>query len=271
MRRVTISILIGLLAAVRAMADPLPLTFVTDDNHFPYAYLEGDKPAGIYVEIVETILARMPGYHAEITALPWKRALHQAETGGASGILPPHYFPASRPYLDLYSDPILPETPVVQCNDAALAAHGIDRRKAAWPAGFAGATVAIPIGMHMGGDLLRTTFAANGITVVVTGGVTENLRALGHGRFDCVLNDRLTVRAATAWLLKKEPALQLKAITEVAAFPVEHGYLALSGPAAPREPYRKAFLTEFNAQLRRLRAEGKLDQIVAEYLKQLDS
>ena len=271
-RTVTICALIALLAEPPAMADPLVVSLVTDDSHFPYAYLEQGRPVGIYVKIVEAVLSRMPGYEARITALPWKRALHLTETGEASGIFPPHYFPTVRPYLDLYSDPILPETPVLQCNEATLAAHGIDRKNAAWPGGYAGITVARPMGNHMGGDELQALFEANGITVITAGGgVIENLRALAHGRTDCIVNDRLTVRAATAWLLKKEPALPLAAITEVAVFPVEPGYLALSGPAARHDPFRQTFLAEFNVRLRHLREDGTLDQIVEDYLKQLTS
>ena len=263
--------LLASLAASSARADPISVSLVTDDNHFPYAYLDQGKPAGLYVKIVETIAARMPAYAVRITALPWNRALHQTETGEASGIFPPHRFPAMRPYLDLYSDPIMAETPVLQCNDVALAAHGIDRRRAVWPAGYAGAAIATAMGTHMGGEELRKIFADNRITVASTGGIIENLRTLAHGRVDCVLNDRLTIRAATAWLVKNDPRLQMSMINEAIAFPVEQSHLALSGPAGAREPFHPAFLADFNAQLRRLREDGALDQIVEDYLRQLNS
>jgi len=252
-------------------AETIPLSLVTDDNHFPYAYLDQGKPAGLYVKIIETITARMPGYSVRITALPWKRALHLTETGEASGIFPPHYFPAERPYLDLYSDPILSETPILQCNDATLAAHGIDRRKAVWPRDYTGISVATAMGTHMGGDQLRKIFDANGVKLFPTAGIIENLRELARGRVDCLLNDRLTVRAATTWLLKTEPNLPMTTLAEAVSFPVEQSYLALSGPAAAREHFHQTFLAEFNAILRRLRENGTLDQIVEDYLKQLSS
>jgi polar amino acid transport system substrate-binding protein len=264
-------VLTALLAISEAAADALPVTLVTDDNHFPYAFLDQGKPAGIYVRIVETIAARMPGYRITVTALPWKRALRLTETGEVSGIFPPHQFPLERPYLDRYSDPILSETPVLQCNDTTLATHGIDRRKAIWPNGYAGMTIAAPNGTHMGGDRLWRLFPVNGIKVIASGGIMENMRELAYGRVDCLLNDRLTVRTATAWLQKNDPTVPLVALAEAMAFPVEDGYLALSGPAAIHEPFHEAFIAEFNAGLKRLRTEGALDALVENYLRELTS
>jgi len=264
-------VLTALFAACGAAAEPQPVSLVTDDNHFPYAFLDQGKPAGIYVKIIEVITARMPGYQVKIAALPWKRALHMTEIGDASGIFPPHYFPTERPYLELYSDGILSEIPVLQCNDQILAAHGIDRHKAVWPAGYAGLTVAAPVGTHMGGDKVWGQFAANGITAVASGGIMENMREVAHGRVACLINDRLTVRAAIAWLQKNDPHLPLSWVTEAVVFPAEDSHLALSGPAALREPYHAAFLTEFNARLHALRANGTLDEIVEAYLRQLNS
>ncbi len=266
-----IGVLTASITAAAAAEDPFPVSLVTDDNHFPYAYLDHGKPAGIHVRIVEAITARMPSYQVKITALPWKRALKLTETGEASGIFPPHYFPAERPYLDRYSDTILIETPVLHCNDARLATRGIDRRTSVWPRGYGGITVATAMGTHMGGDRLWQQFADNGITVIPSGGIMENLRELAHGRVDCLLNDRLTVRAASAWLLKHDPQLPQATLTEAVAFPLEESHLALSGPAAAREPFHEAFLAEFNGLLRKLRTEGKLDEIVEAYLREMNS
>ena len=270
-RIVLAGILVAMLVASQAAADPIPVVLATDDNHFPYAFLDHGKPAGIYVRIVETITARMPDYQVRITALPWKRALKLTETGEASGIFPPHYFPAERPYLDRYSDTILVETPVLHCNDDRLAAQGIDRRKSAWPQGYAGITVATAMGTHMGGDRLSRQFADNGIKVIQSGGIMENIRELGHGRVDCLLNDRLTVRAASAWLQKHDPSLPQASLAEVMAFPLEESHLALSSPAAAREPFHETFLAEFNGLLRKLRAAGKLDEIVEAYMREMNS
>jgi polar amino acid transport system substrate-binding protein len=266
-------VLTALFAACRAAADPLPVSLVTDDNHFPYAFLDQGKPAGIYVKIIEVIAARMPDYQVKIAALPWKRALRMTETGDASGIFPPHYFPIERPYLDLYSDSILTEIPVLQCNEQVLAAHGIDRRKAVWPDGYAraGLTVAAPMGTHMGGDKVRAQLATSGIAVIASAGIMENMREVAYGRVACLINDRVTVRAAIAWLQKNDPHVPLSWVVEAVAFPAEDGHLALSSPAALREPYHAAFLAEFNAHLNALRANGSLDEIVEAYLRQINS
>jgi polar amino acid transport system substrate-binding protein len=127
------------------------------------------------------------------------------------------------------------------------------------------------MGTHMGGDPLWRQFATHGITVIQSGGIMENMRELAHGRVDCLLNDRLTVRAATAWLQKHDPQLQLASISEAMSFPVEESHLALSGPAGTREPFHEAFLAQFNSLLRTLRAEGKIDEIVEAYLRQMNS
>jgi polar amino acid transport system substrate-binding protein len=99
----------------------------------------------------------------------------------------------------------------------------------------------------------------------------ENLRELAHGRVDCLLNDRLTVRAASTWLLKHDPTLPQASLAEARAFPLEEGYLAMSGPAAEREPFHEAFLAQFNELLRKLRADGKLDEIVEAYMREMNS
>jgi hypothetical protein len=45
----------------------------------------------------------------------------------------------------------------------------------------------------------------------------------------------------------------------------------MSGPAGAHEPFHEAFLTQFNELLRKLRAEGKLDEIVEAYMREMNS
>jgi len=44
-----------------------------------------------------------------------------------------------------------------------------------------------------------------------------------------------------------------------------------SRPAAEREPFHEAFLAQFNELLRKLRADGKLDEIVEAYMREMNS
>jgi len=264
--------LAGLLAALLVFTDaaatePVAVSLATDDNHFPYAFMEDGKLDGLYVRIVDRVTRQMPHYRVTVVAVPWKRALRLAEAGDVSGIFPPHRFANQRPYLDQFSDAILSELPVIYCNEETIKARGIGA--AGWPDDFRGLTFGVSAGTRMGGERFWSLSEAGEIAVESSLGIVENLRKLGHGRLDCVVNDRTTIRAAVALLGKTEPTLSLADMKEIVVLPAEASYLAMSAPAGVREPFHAAFLAEFNAILKKMKMDGTLDGMVEGYLREV--
>jgi polar amino acid transport system substrate-binding protein len=250
------------LAAGSASAQTVTeVTLVTDDNHPPYAFFEKGRPAGIYVEVMQRVFERMPGYRVRVVTAPWKRALRMAEAGEVFGIFPPHHFPGERPYLSKFSSPVLEEVPVVACAEAALARKRVPSAGGPWPDGYRALVFGVSAGVRMGGDAFWRQVERGEIKIEPAPSVRENLRKVAHGRVDCHINDRLTIAVTWQQLLQATPALAATRLVEVAALPPEAGYLALSRDGHPGA-VQDDFLTKFNAELEKLQRSGELKTVV---------
>jgi polar amino acid transport system substrate-binding protein len=62
-------------------------TLVFDTQDFPpFSYLEGGKPAGPVVEIIQLVCSRMKTVKPEFRLLPWARAQNEVQNGEAQGL-----------------------------------------------------------------------------------------------------------------------------------------------------------------------------------------
>lgn len=64
-----------------------PVQIAVDQSNPPFMYESGGKAAGLYPELMSTVFQKM-GIPVDIHALPWKRALNEADSGkmGIAGI-----------------------------------------------------------------------------------------------------------------------------------------------------------------------------------------
>jgi polar amino acid transport system substrate-binding protein len=105
-RAVTAVAVVSILAfAVSGSALATPRIDIVTEDYPPYEMaVEQDGLHGFDYEVATEAFRRM-GYEANILFLPWKRALNEAETGRAAGILTCAHHPDRERFI-LFSEPI---------------------------------------------------------------------------------------------------------------------------------------------------------------------
>jgi polar amino acid transport system substrate-binding protein len=174
--RIAAGVMVACLAAIgpwRAMAesDGQPLRLFTSSQTPPKSYLDHGKPVGYIVELSVEALRRA-GYAVEVEALPWARAVAEAETG--AGAITSFSRTAERERIFDYSDLVFMDRVVL-----------VTRRSADFPfeslKDLADRTIGIQRAGSYGPELeaMLDTFR-----VVRDGGHCERLKMLAAGRID---------------------------------------------------------------------------------------
>ncbi len=170
---VALGALVLCLAGTAAKAEA-PLLVFTSAQTAPKAYIDHDRPAGYVVEITTEALHRA-GYIADIEALPWARAVAQAEAG--DGLVTGFSRTPERDELFAYSDALYDDRVVL-----------VTRRGADFPfeslADLAGHSVGIQRGSSYGPalEVMLDQFHA-----VRDNGHCERIKMLGAGRIDAAI------------------------------------------------------------------------------------
>ena len=162
---------IGLcLAGTAAQADT-SLRVFTSSQTAPKTYVDHDSPAGYLVEITVEALHRA-GYVAEIEALPWARAVAEAEAGG--GLITGFSRTVERDTLFDYSDVVYEDRIVL-----------VTRRDADFPFNSLSDLDGRTIGLQRGGSYGPALEAVLGqFHAVRDNGHCERLKMLDAGRID---------------------------------------------------------------------------------------
>ncbi|HJV63797.1 MAG TPA: transporter substrate-binding domain-containing protein [Albitalea sp.] len=227
------------LAVAFAQADER-LRIDVDDANPPFMYADHDRAAGVYPALLRAVFADM-GVPMEVQPRPWLRALAELDAGsaGVAGI----YKNAERLRRYDYSEVLF-----VERVNAYVRAGG---RRVDGPADLAGRRVGVIRGWSYGDafDALRRTGA---VTVEEVSSDGQNFAKLDAGRLDAVL----AIAEAAEPLLRRHASLRFAGtVTE------NPTYLAFGKGA-----HRLGLIARFNASLARLRAAGRVRQIVGEQL-----
>ncbi|RDH44275.1 hypothetical protein B9G39_12925 [Zooshikella ganghwensis] len=260
-----------------------PVEIYTYDILPPYAY-RNDKGelTGIYIEITRTAISRMKDYSLVFRVVPWSRAKSLVKQGKAFAILPP-YFHAhdwltdtepKRPYIWPYSQPLYTQLDIVICNERVLSK---DRR--IWPDDFQGLGFVMFRGDGRAGERFLEQVEENKISLNWVNSTEDTVKALLLERTDCTVTSRLPF----AWFMAKtiEQAdfqkyksnrLKLKELLQISK---NTGHLAYTDIDDEKNfPYKKDFAIKFDIELYKMKKNGELDDIVAQfidtdYIKQL--
>lgn len=257
-KRIAITALVcaGLLSAAAAAQK---VTIVGDADYAPYAYLEGKEAKGVYVDVLKKVFGQMKEYEVEFQMLPWKRTLITVQLGKALAIFPPYYLPTKRPWIDPYSEPILEEKTVLFCNKEKIPAD-----KENFPAAYHGLKFGMNAGFKIGGEAFWKAVDGGLISIDEVKGATLNFKKLAIGRNDCFMIDRLPAYAEINSL--KEGGLNVEDIVEVKTVKADKGYLGFA-KNAEKYPFKDDFVRQFNTIITRFKADGVIDQIIAQYSK----
>ena len=246
----------------------------TYDTLPPYAYQDEDgQLTGLYIELVRTIVARMPDYALKLTVLPWERAKHLAKTGEAFAILPP-YFHAhdwltdqepKKPYIWPYSMPLYTQKDVVICNDK-VKLNSVNQ----FPEDFSGLSFVMWRGDGRAGEAFNAMVKRKEIAVHLVNSIEVVINLLVTARYDCTVSAALPFN----WYFTKQSqskdfkSLNLKfPLKNLSVVSTNQAYLGYSDINAEiNYPYKKDFVIKFDIEIYKMKQSGELDKIVRRFV-----
>lgn len=243
-----------------------PVEVIADDNYPPFSYREGEQAKGLYVEILSAAFRKMPEFDVTIRPLPWRRGLTMMQSGLGFAIFPPYYFPEKRPFLSVYSEPVLNEQVSLFCSKVYL--EKFRGKTPDWPQDFAGARIGINPGFLLLGDDFWALNRSHFYRVEEGIDTKANIQKLVYQRLDCLINTKVAI----LWSLNDLPALDTVTyqaakdkLQEVIVLKEQQGYLAFSEDIHQRYPYRSRFIKAFQQALLELRQSGEYELIVKRF------
>ncbi|MEQ9346203.1 MAG: ABC transporter substrate-binding protein [Thalassospira sp.] len=237
---------------------PLTITLYAEDSNIPYAFLDGAKPDGIYVRILQEAFARLPEYQLEIASVPFRRGMELLKDGQVIGFFPP-YKRKDRDWIERYSIPILRETVVAICSKDYAHSHDLHH----FPDDFKDARFANNAGYRLAGNDFFAMVEAGDIILEEANTTASNLRFLMAGRVDCYVNERMAILAGMRELEVDQDVSRL--FNEVAIIGQEFGYVAFGPDPENQWPYRDQAADALDAVLRQMRNSGEIDRLVVDY------
>lgn len=275
--------------------EPIEVTIYHDKNIFPYSYekkrepisaeeltsegepagkgepisaeeLAGEgEPAGLYTEVVKKIFANMKGYNIKIKSVSWELGTHLIKTGQGFALYPPFRRLKKRPYIRLYSLPILEQTNVVFCT-----AETLKTPRPEWPEDYYGLTFGNDMNSQVGGERFSNAITEGKIKLIEKEDIISNLTMLANREIDCHINEELSV--LLAWQQMKEDKLYIPEkhadFVQGATISKEPGYLAFTSNDDDKFFFKIDFVTQFNYELIKLKLSGEIDKIIKTFLAQ---
>ncbi len=235
-----------------------------DANYPPYSYLDDKKqPRGIYVDILNKLFSQVQGYRVEIEMMPWKRALLRIERGQDFAVFPPYLKPDKRPYIDIYSLPILLEKVEVYCREEVLRA----KPRPNWPDDYLGLAIGNNLGYLSPGPAFFEAVQAGTIEHSPAPNTNAGLIMLMRGRTDCYLNDGNAIRWNLNNRMEESPSEEAK-ISSIAKGTVASGQWGYIGYSATGNfPFKEDFINKVNQALTKMRESGEIAAIADTFLK----
>ena len=245
-------------------AAPVPVTVYADNSYPPYSYTENGEVKGLYSQILKVAFSRMSDYTVKIQAVPWKRGLRMLESGTGFALYPPYFHLQKRPYIWPYSLPILDERVVVFCQRKILS----DNSRPRWPEDYYGLTIGINAGFHLGGEKFWQAIEEGKIKVIEANSNRQSLNALGLGRTDCYINDRLTIQTELKRLKNQgeyAPGSKHAYLVEGATITLEQGFLGYTDRDNDKFTFKSDFQKQLDVQIYNMRRSGELQKIIDQF------
>lgn len=251
--------------AFLAHGAPTQVTILTDKNHYPYSYSDGDQVLGIYPQIVQEIDALMPDFTIQLVGQDWQEAKAAIRRGDSFALLSVYYHGHDWSYMYPYSQPIAEETVVTVCSDQALAVA-----RPSWPSDYKGLLVANISGYDGWlNDQVRSKTNTDTVNFLEVPTTAIALDMVLKDRLDCALFEETALRYSLRRLEQSgeyqqgkyaAPAIGAKINTETV-------HLGYSVPAISKgkHPYAGAFQRQFDNALYHLKKSGKLKHIASTF------
>lgn len=220
---------------------------ITTDSYTPYTITEG-KVTGAFSEIVDAAL-KQGGHDVSYQVAPWTRAMVMAQEGDVSATMPWFKTP-EREANFLYSDPVMDAT-----NKIFIKKNGPVAANLNWntyadfkPYKFGGVI----------GYWYVLGFNKAGVTLELVPRDEQNVKKLEAGRIDAFIGDELV-----SWALIKKmyPGREGEFTTVEKVESTAPLYVL----ATKSMPGSANFISQLNDGLKKIRASGEYDKIIAKY------
>jgi polar amino acid transport system substrate-binding protein len=235
-----------------------------DDEYPPYSYMENGQFKGLYVELIKRAAALLaPQYELELNPVPWKRGLHNLETGQSLGLVGAYRHKA-RTFISPYSIPFNREVVALFCTEQVM-----NKSPRNFPADFAGLTIGVNLGFALG-ERMSSATKDQTFTVRESKGNEANLIKLQAGEIDCYANDRLAVYHSLNQLRHKQQqnnfkqfsGFRLNQAQEISTEDAMIGYSASHASSSKDD-----FIEQMNKALAQLQKDGVIDALVAKSIE----
>ncbi|MEJ6005354.1 transporter substrate-binding domain-containing protein [Paucibacter sp. AS339] len=229
----------------RAAAQRLRLVYA---DYRPFSWMNGDKPAGIEVDIAKELFARRLGFELEHRILPWARAQSDVASGDADA-----FFATATPQRLQFAVPTGPAllhwqmTAFARRSDPAFAKRS--ELAMAQLCQFKLAAV-------RGNGWVKTHLAC-AERVAASSNTESLLRMLMLERFDLILEDRLVVRSMARQLQLDEQIKEIRVDSEAAPMTLMIGR---------RSPSLLEQAPRIEAALNAMSRDGALQRILREHV-----
>ena len=193
-----LGLLIALLMTVFNVSAQTKITIYSEAGQRPFSYEENGVAKGFYVENLQRILKKIPGYEVQIKFVPWARAVEEVKSGIGAGLLGAYYRPTERPFLN-HSASIFEEVVAVHCNRDKVE----NKQLKTYPDDFAGLTFGNQRGYLAPGPAFFEMAKQGTITIVDGVEFTSLVKKMLVGEIDCVINPSIVLNEALIGLESK--------------------------------------------------------------------
>jgi len=209
----------------------------------PNMYIQNGKAAGLYTDIIQAVSVQM-GESVDISAVPWKRALEEAQIGttGIGGI----YKTPERITIYDYSHEIYAE----QLRVFVKRGHQFKFTKFD---DLYGKKIGVILGWSYG-TVFDTARKNGALSVYPVNRDELNFKKLNEGRLDCVIASH----ESGLYQITKENYSNIYPLEKVLL--TNPTYIAFS-----KQSKMKGFLSRFNAALQQAKASGKILNIIEQF------
>ena len=218
-----------------------------DKSYPPYSYLEDGVAKGIYVDIIQTAISKMPEYNVKFRMIAWNRSIALIKKGKALGFFPP-YYSKERTAWTQFSEPILAERSNVYALSKTL------KGKRQFPEDFFGLTVCLNKGFTLmtGGIKMKNAIEHNDLKLIYGKNNRACLGRVFRGAADLYVNDQLI---------------------NISEFPeIKRGLIAAENSGhigftlhKKNYPYIDDFEKKFNTVIKEMKQHGEIERILKSY------
>lgn len=183
--------LIALLMTVFNVSAQTKIVIYSEAGQRPFSYEENGVAKGFYVENLQRVVKKIPGYEVQIKFVPWARAVEEVKSGIGAGLLGAYYRPLERPFLN-HSASIFEEEVAVHCNRDKVE----NKKLESYPDDFAGLTFGNQRAYLAPGPAFFEMAKQGKITVVDGVEFTGLVKKMLVGEIDCVVNPSIVLNEA---------------------------------------------------------------------------